>query len=352
MSVGYAFSFPEEKRAARERARKLSWLSVVLLLFASVFIGLTVGQSQAMKTAWVSDVLTAIPPIALIVALRYELRAPSERFPNGYVRAVSVAFLVTASVLSLIGIYLLYDSVMKLVRREHPPIGTIELFGQQLWLGWAMIAALFFSMCMGLLLGKLKEPVAEELHSKALQAESEMNRAEWMSEGAAILGILLVAFGFWWGDAAAAAFISLEIVRDGWHNVRQVIGDMMDESPTQLGKRDLEDLPRLLRDAARRLPWVEDAGVRLREHGHTVTGEVFVVPHEEPAMDTARLLDEIDRAAAELGKLDWRLHGLLIIPVRELEEAIPPRVRRGNGGPGEEDGGGEPAHMAGAAAEQ
>ena len=326
MSVGEAFRFPGDKDEDRGKIRRLSWASIVSLFVAAVLIGLTVGQSQAMKTAWVSDVLTAVPPAALLVAMRFELRPPSKRFPSGYARAVSIAFLITACVLSLVGVYLFYDSALKLIHRQHPPIGTIELFGHQLWLGWAMIVALFVSMCVGLTLGKLKQPVAERLQSKPLQAEAEMNQAEWMSEGAAIIGILLVAFGFWWGDAAAAAFISLEIVRDGWHNVRQVIGDLMDEAPTKLGKKELDDVPARIREAARALPWVSDAGVRLREHGHAMTGEVFVVPRDGAALDGRRLVEESARAANELEELDWRLHGLLVVPVGALAETEPPRT--------------------------
>jgi cation diffusion facilitator family transporter len=325
MSVGQPFRFPAEQWEAREKLRKLSWLSIASLMIAAVVVGLTVGQSQAMKTAWISDILTAVPPMALLLALRFELREPSERFPEGYARAISVAFLVTACVLTMIGLYLLYDSMMKLVHREHPPIGTIVLFGHQIWLGWLMIAALAFSASIGFTLGKLKTPVAEKLHSKALRAEADMNRAEWLSEGAAIVGILLVAFGFWWGDAGAAAFISIEIVRDGWKNIRQVIGDMMDESPTKLGERKLEPLPIRLRAEVRQIPWVKDAAVRLREHGHTVTGEVFVVPRED-ALSAEQLLVETERTAARLQRADWRLHGLMVVPVRELEETSPPRV--------------------------
>lgn len=35
----------------------------------------------------------------------------------------------------------------------------------------------------------------------------------------------------------------VEIVRDGWHNVWQVIGALMDEAPTVSEKRGLEKLP-------------------------------------------------------------------------------------------------------------
>ena len=321
---GRPFVYPPEQAQAREKMRRVSWISVALLLLAGVVLAFTVGSSQAMKTAWLSDVLTAIPPASLIFALRYELREPSERYPFGYLRSLSVAFLVTAAVLTVVGLYLLYDSGMKLVHGERPPIGTVVFFGRQIWAGWTMIGALAFSLAVGFTLGKLKQPLAERLHSKPLMAEARMNRAEWMSEGAAILGIVLVGFGQWWGDAAAAAFISLEIIRDGWDNIRQVVADLMDESPTRLGEHELEGLPARVRAEVEKLPWVEDAGVRMREQGHAVAGVVFVVPRADglgAAALTERLAETRDRVRA----LDWRLHDVVVAPVSALERDDPPR---------------------------
>ena len=324
--IGRTFRFPEEQWEQRRKAGRLAWLSIVLLTIGAVVLAFALGQSQAMKTAWVSDILTAVPPMALLVAMRFELRPPSERFPYGYFRSISIAFLVTAAVLSVIGLYLHYDSLGKLIRQERPPIGTTELFGHQFWTGWMMIAALSFSLSVGVLLGRLKRPVAKKLHDKELQAEAQMNRAEWMSEGAAIVGILLVGFGHWWGDAVAAAFISVEIVRDGWTNMRQVVGDLMDESPTIMGEHELEDLPKQVRAAAERLEWVERAGVRLREQGHVLTGDVLVVPRDGEALRGSELAALVEQAAAELCKVDWRLHGLTIMPVAHLDEQTPPRL--------------------------
>ena len=45
-------------------------------------------------------------------------------------------------------------------------------------------------------------------------------------------------------------------------------------------------------------------------------------------MSAAQLVEATDRAAADLARLDWRLHGLMVIPVRALEETSPPRVAR------------------------
>jgi hypothetical protein len=106
-----------------------------------------------------------------------------------------------------------------------------------------------------------------------------------------------------------------------------VIADLMDESPTKLGEQELEPLPRRLRDEARQRRWVKNAAVRLREHGHTLTGEVFVVPRRD-SMSAEALIDATSVLAAELERIDWRLHGLMVVPVRALEETSPPRVAK------------------------
>jgi cation diffusion facilitator family transporter len=320
MRVGRRFWFPQEQQEQRHKTARLSWLSLVLLTSTAVAVYVTLGRSEAMKTAWIEDLLGLIPPIALLIALKVENREPTKRFPYGYHRAIAIAFLVIAAVLLLVGAWLLLDSMMKLVEGVRAPIGTMTVFGHSIWAGWAMVAALAYCVAVGILLGRLKQPVAEKLNDRALAADADMNRAGWMSEGAAIVGIVLIGYGRWWGDAAAAAFISLNIVRDGWVNLRQVVTDLMDESPTKLGETELESLPRRMRDAAERLPWVEKAAVRLRESGHVIAGEVFVVPRAEE-----NLVANVESASEMLCGLDWRIYSLTVMPVSRLDGTDVPR---------------------------
>ncbi|MFN2637772.1 MAG: cation diffusion facilitator family transporter [Gemmatimonadaceae bacterium] len=321
MNFGRRFVFPRKQWEERKKARKLAWISLAALVSTAILMYVTLGQSEAMKTAWVEDLLGMIPPIVLLIAMRLELREPNERFPYGYFRAVSVAFLVTAAVLALAGAWLLFDSTTRLVARERPPIGAMTLFGHQFWLGWAMIVALMYSVLAGVTLGIRKRPVAEKLHDKSLDADADMNRAGWMSEGAAIVGILLVGYGKWWGDAVAAGFISINIIRDGIRNLREVLADLMDETPTKLGGVETEDLPQRLARAAEKLDWVTKASVRLREQGHVLNGEVFVVPRSSKVA-----VKDVEDASRELTKMDWRIYSLTVMPVSSLEEGEVPKV--------------------------
>lgn len=119
--------------------------------------------------------------------------------------------MVSVTILVL-GLYMLIDSALSLINQEHPTLGHFDLFGWSLWSGWVMIVALIYSMIPPIILGWMKLPLAKSLHEKTLHANATMNKDDWLTAGAAILGI---GIGWWWADAVAAGFISLEVLVDG-----------------------------------------------------------------------------------------------------------------------------------------
>jgi cation diffusion facilitator family transporter len=308
------YELPRDKQEKLARARRLEWWTIGFLLSIIVVMYLTMGSSQAMKAAWIEDVLSLIPPIAFLVAQRYRDRPPNERFPYGHRRAVSVAFLASAAALTIFGLYLLYDSVMKLVMMEHPTIGTMRLFGWDVWAGWVMIAALVYSAIPPVILGRMKLPLSEQLHEKALHTDAAMNKADWMTALAGVVGLLGVGIGWWWADAAAAGLISLDVLKDGLGNLKGSISDLMDQKPTTVDRKETDGLPERVRAVVEGLAWVEAADVRLREEGHVVAGEIYVVPRTE-----ADLIDRAAEAARLATSVDWRLYDLVVVPVRTLD---------------------------------
>jgi cation diffusion facilitator family transporter len=211
---------PELQRTLR-KAGRLEWLTIAYLLSAVVLLGLVLGNSQAMKTAWAEDLLSLIPPIAFLIATRLNVRPPTGRFPYGFHRATSLAHLCSALALFTMGTYLLIEALLQLVTAEYPTIGSVELFGQTLWLGWLMLPALAWSAVPAVFLGRAKFSLAEELHNKVLYADSKMNKADWLTASAAMVGVVGIGFGLWWADAVAAALISLDITHDGFSNLRR-----------------------------------------------------------------------------------------------------------------------------------
>lgn len=198
------YELPPDKHETLVKAVRLEWISIVYLVTAITLLYFTLGSSQAMKAAWVEDILGLTPPIAFLVASRIRNRQPNDRFPYGYHRATSVAYLCASVALLALGAFILYDSVSKLIKFEHPPIDLVKPFGDRpIWLGWLMLAALAYSTAPQVLLGRLKQPLAKELNDKVLYADAEMNRADWLTGCAAMLGVVGIGFGLWWADADA-----------------------------------------------------------------------------------------------------------------------------------------------------
>ena len=312
------FEFPDDKDDVLRRAVRLEWITLAYLTSAVVFIFLTLGSSQAMKAAWVEDSLSLLPPIAFLIANRFRTREPTERFPWGYHRAVSVAYLAASAALLFFGLFIAYDSALKLLAAEHPSIGLVEVFGLQLWLGWLMLAALAWSAVPAYIIGRKKLKLADELHEKVLYADAKMNRADWLTATAAAVGVMGIGLGLWWADGVAALFISLDITRDGWGNIRAATGDLMDARPTTFDHSKPHQVMADMEEALLELDWVEQVSVRLREEGHVFAGEAWVVPAEE-----RNLLVRLEEAHERVQALDWRLHDVAIVPVDSLPTRSP-----------------------------
>lgn len=315
-SVRDPFERPDEKRPVEKKARRLEWITIGFLVTAIIAMYVTMGGSQAMKTAWIEDMLSLIPPISVLLAFHASNRRPTKRFPYGYARSMAIAFLAAAAALTIMGLFLVYDSGLKLLHAEHPTIGQLELFGIRAWAGWWMIGALAYTGIGPVILGRMKLPLAKQLHNKALHADADMNKADWMTAGAGIVGILGVGLGFWWADAVAALFIAFNILKDGLTNLVHAASDLMDQRPTTVDRSEPLHLEERIVEYLKALEWVERSCVRLREEGEGLTGEAFVVP-TDGRVTAAR----VDEARAGILGLDWRLFDVVVSPTREIDEA-------------------------------
>ncbi len=269
---GRSGTIPAEIEPDLRRARRLEWWTLFWTGGIAVVMGLVMGSSQAMKSAWVEDVLSLVPSIVFLVSARFEGRPADRRFPFGYRRVNSLAFLISAVTLVAVGGFLLFEAGRTLVNQEHPTIGLATVFGHHIWMGWVMIAVLVISVVPPFILGRKKLPIAKTLQDKVLHTDALMQKADWMTGLAGVAGIVGLGFGFWWADAAAAGFISFEILRDGIKNLRIATAELVDGTPRALDKDEIADdaleLERALKD---RFP---DAEIQIRECGRYMSVQV------------------------------------------------------------------------------
>lgn len=288
---------PTDVEAAMKRAERLAWISIAFLISIILVMAAVMGGSQAMQTAWVEDMLSLLPPVVFLIALRLEQKPASERFPFGFYRANSLAFLIAAGALTTMGAVLLYEAASTLIKQEHPTIGSFQLFGREIWLGWAMIAVLVYSVIPPVILGRLKKPVAAKIADKVLHTDALMNAADWHTGLAGILGIIGVAFGLWWTDAVAAGFISLSILMDGLRSVRTSVVELIDGAPRRIDSGKID--PLVNRITAKLKAEHGDVNVQVRETGRYM--RAIIEPSDRPHVSG-------EQAKTLIGEDDaWRL---------------------------------------------
>lgn len=266
---------PAEIRKDIAAAVRLERWNIGWSISIIIAMGLAMGSSQAMKTAWVEDTLGLVPPIAFLIAVRYEARPSNKRFHYGFDRVNGLGFLIAAVALATVGLLLLRDAAIALATAEHVTIGSTRIFGHDIWLGWFMLAAQAYATIPPLIIGRKELPLAERLRDKLIHTDALMNKANWQTGVAGFLGVAGLGFGLWWADSVAAAVISLSIVRDGAKALRVATSELVDGIPCALGGSGLSKEAAAVEKALRkRFP---QCRVLMRETGRYIRAEVVGV---------------------------------------------------------------------------
>lgn len=299
-------TLPAKLRKPMRRAVRLEYWNVFWTLTIVVAMGLAMGRSQAMKTAWVEDLLGLVPPLAFLVAARFELKGkPSRDFPFGFERANGLGFFVAAVALAAVGLTLLWDAGSTLAAGERATVGSVVIFGHAIWAGWLMLAAQVYAMIPPFIIGRMELPLARQLDDKLLHTDALMNKANWLTGAAGCAGVVGLGLGWWWADAAAAAIISIDIIGDGVKALRSSTAELIDGTPRSLAsdaRSEEAEAVRLL--LCETFP---DADVRLRETGRVIRAEVHGTLPPDPCPGPADYWPgDPDRA--------WRLAQVSFVP--------------------------------------
>lgn len=263
---------PDRLKPALARARRLEYWSIAWTVSVIVVMGAAMGSSQTMKTAWIEDCLSLVPPAVFLVSARLERRAPTALFPHGFARAPGVAFALAAAALTALGGVLLVDSAISLIAQDHATVTSVAVAGREIWSGWLMVAAQVYSIVVPIVLGRLKLPLARELNDKTLYTDAMTQKANWMTGVAGIGGVIGIGLGYWWADAVAAGLISLDILNDGLRSLKSAAAELIDGAPRALdGERVADDASALHAALNARFPGAE---VRLRETGRVIGAQV------------------------------------------------------------------------------
>jgi cation diffusion facilitator family transporter len=307
--VTQTIEYPKDIEKIFKKAMRLEWISFFYMISSAIFSFLAMSNSQTMKTVWLQDSLGIIPPASFLISSRIIKWKANKNFPYGYHSATAIAFLSSSLALLVLGIYLLIDSSLVLIKQEHTTISTFYIQNTEIWFGYIMMLALLWSSLPSTILGHLKISLSCKLYDKTLFADAKMNKASWMTGFASIVGIIGIGLGFWWADAMIAILISLDITYDGFNNLKQAIFDLLDEVPKIIGKDTTDPLLIKVKKTILQKDWVKSVHTRFRDDGHIYFAEIFI--ETEIGKE---LTSQIEHLQKEIKKMHWRFHDVAIMP--------------------------------------
>lgn len=191
--------------AERSRFARASWANVLgnsaKILIEGV-AGLAFGSAALVADA-AHSVADLVSSVVVLVWGDSRFDAPDEDHPHGHARIEPLTALFVGGVIVLLGLYLLYESLLRLA------VGTDVQFSPFL------IGALAFAMADMFLVYWYTERMNEGLNSTALRALAADCLNDIYTSVAALVGVLGVAAGVSALDPVAGALVSLLVVYQG-----------------------------------------------------------------------------------------------------------------------------------------
>ncbi|MGG1909285.1 cation transporter [Microbacterium sp. NRRL B-14842] len=122
---------PDEQQQATRKAVRWEIFTIVYTSITITVIALVVGESQAMRTAWIEDMLSLIPQFAFLLALVFVRRRPTRKHPYGLHRVMGVGHLVAGVALLAVGLNLAVEAVAGLLRGSTRPSARCSCSGRR-----------------------------------------------------------------------------------------------------------------------------------------------------------------------------------------------------------------------------
>ncbi len=165
--------------SSQKKATVISTTSATILLLVKLAIGVASGSVAVLASA-IDSLLDMLVSILNFFAIKKAEENPDEEYHYGKGKVQAIAAVIEGTVISVSGIYIIYEGIMKLVKNE----GT-TLLGPS-------VVAMFVSVMITYILVKYLLKVAEETGSLVIKADALHYSTDLWSNSAVLIALGLV----------------------------------------------------------------------------------------------------------------------------------------------------------------
>ncbi len=248
-----------------------AWVGIVgniLLAIVKWIVG-TMANSKALVADSVHSATDVIGSLAVLIGVRASNRPPDKDHPYGHGKAESIAAIIVAVILFVVGLEIGYGSIKSIFEPIEAP-GMLAIFvalGSMLFKEWMF---------------RYKFRLGKKLNSQALIANAWEHRSDVYSSFAALIGIGGAVIGGYlhiewliYLDPIAGLFVSLLVLKMAYNIISESIHATLDHV---MHDEDTVDMVNLVKGIDSVLNINQ---FRAREHGHYVVVDVKIAvdPH-------------------------------------------------------------------------
>lgn len=215
-------------------------------------------HSVTMLASLIDSSTDLMVSILSFIAVRYALKPADDDHPFGHGKAEALAALAQALMITGSAIYLLLSAIQQMY--EPRPLETLEL-GM-----WAM----GFSLFMTLLLLSVQKVAIAKTGSVAIKADSLHYASDLLSNGAVLITLILIAYGWSALDPWVAILVAGYVLYSAWKIAMSSFDQLMDK---QLPKEVETDM---LAAASSVLGVLRAHDLRSRQSGATYMVQLYI----------------------------------------------------------------------------
>ncbi|MFC3883053.1 cation diffusion facilitator family transporter [Bacillus songklensis] len=218
----------------------------------------TLANSRALMADALNSASDVAGSIVVYIGVRVAKRPPDEDHPYGHGKAESIAAIIVAVLLVMVGIEIFTSSIKAFSQPIAPP---------KIW----AVAAIIFSILVKEALFRYTYQLGKKIKSDALLVSAYDHRTDVLSSIAALIGILCSIIGEkigvgWlvYADPVAGLFVSFLVLKTAWQFGSEAFHNTLDHV------RHEEETAHL-KEIAVSVPGVKKlTSLHAREHGHYV----------------------------------------------------------------------------------
>ncbi|MET3196238.1 cation diffusion facilitator family transporter [Bacillus sp. OAE603] len=255
-----------EQEERYKEAKKGAYIGIygnLLLAIVKMIIGY-IGNSKALMADAVHSASDVVGSLAVLFGLRAAKMPPDEDHPYGHGKAESIAAIIVAVLLFIVGIEIGKSSIESFFK----PVESPEVI--------ALLAA-FISIFLKEWMFRYKFALGKKLNSDAIIANAYEHRSDVYSSAAAMIGIGVAIIGkkidmpvLLYADPAAGLIVSIMILKMAWDIGAESIHTTMDHV---LHEEDVQQY----KDIVRTIEGVKEINtLYAREHGYYVIIDIKV----------------------------------------------------------------------------